>query len=83
MHISRGGGQWLVALGQQHVHQGGGAVLVSREAHVTSSFVGLMIAGRASVDGRARTLARVSLQTAIVTVAAFGLGLLIGRRRAR
>jgi hypothetical protein len=81
MHVSRGGGQWLVAMHDQTINQGGGAVLVSRQARVTSGFVGVVVAGRVSLEGRARAM--VTLSGPLLVGAAIGLtvGLLFGRRR--
>jgi len=81
MHVSRGGGQWVVALRDQTIHQGGGAVLLSREARVSNGFVGLIVAGRVSLEGTARTLATISLPLVVAAATAFGLGILVGRRR--
>jgi hypothetical protein len=81
MHLSRGGGQWLVALGNQTITQGGGAVLVSREARVSQGFVGLIVAGRVTLEGTARALVTVSVPLLAAAAAGFGLGVLIGRRR--
>lgn len=58
----------------------GGAILVSRQARVTNGFVGLLVAGRVTLEGSARSLLTLS---APVAAAAAGLllGVLVGRRR--
>ena len=82
MRVTRGGGQWLVGLRQQTIEQGGGGVLLSREAHVTNGFVGVVVAGRVTLEGTARALATISLPVAAAAAAGFALGMLFGKRRA-
>jgi hypothetical protein len=80
--ISRGGGQWLVAGRDQTIEQGGGALLLSRRARVTQGLVGVLVAGRVSLDGGARALVHVSLPVAAAAVAGLAIGLVLGRLRA-
>lgn len=82
LHVSRGGGQWLVAGRDQTIEQGGGAILLSRHAHVSQGVVGLLVAGRVTMDGGARALLTVSVPVAAAAAAGFLAGLLLGRRRA-
>jgi hypothetical protein len=83
LKISRGGGQWLVAGRDQSIEQGGGAFLLSRRARVTNGFVGVIVAGRVTLEGTARTLLTVSGGAIAAVAAAFGLGLLFGERRGK
>ena len=98
MAVTQGGGQWLVAGGDQTLQQSGGAcliagknqileqsggaVLIARQARITSGFVGLLIAGRTTVQGGARVLVPISVSAVVAGAAGLAFGLLLGRRRA-
>jgi hypothetical protein len=79
--VSRGGGQWLVAGRDQTIEQGGGVILVSRQARLTHGFVGLLVAGRVSLEGSARALLTLSPPVVVAAAAGLAVGLLLGRRR--
>ncbi|HEX7018405.1 MAG TPA: hypothetical protein VF159_00235 [Gemmatimonadaceae bacterium] len=83
--LREGGGQWLVSLGNQTIERGGGAALISGRAHVTHGFVGLLIAGRATLDANSRAFVNIPLAGAAAIAAGFALGLVLGaiRRPAR
>ncbi len=81
MHVSRGGGQWLVAVRDQQIEQGGGALLVSRQVRVTNGFVGVVVAGRVTLEGTARALVTLSGPVLVGAAIGFAVGVLFGRRR--
>lgn len=79
LSLSRGGGQWLIAGREQTVVQGGGAMMLTRQARVTNGFIGVLIAGQVTLEGNARALLRVSLPVAAAAAAGFVLGGLASR----
>jgi hypothetical protein len=81
MTASKSGGQWLVAGGNQTIEQGGGAFLVSRQARVSGGFIGVLVAGRVTLEGGAKALLTIPLPVAAAAAAGFVAGMLIGRRR--
>lgn len=83
MALSEGGGQWLVALGDQTIERGGGAVLLSRQARVRQGFIGLLVAGTATLEGQNRVFLRLNLPAAAAAVAGLAAGVLLGRARFR
>jgi hypothetical protein len=79
--LRQAGGQWLIAGRNQTLEQSGGAILASRHARVTNGFVGLLVAGRVTLDGSARALLTLSAPALAAAAAGLALGLLWGRRR--
>jgi hypothetical protein len=79
MRLSQGGGQWLVALRDQTIKYGGGALLLSRQAQVTNGFVGVVVGGTVTLGGRARALVSVPPRVAAAAAIAFAVGVVIGR----
>lgn len=79
--LSEGGGQWLVALGDQTIERGGGAALLSRHARVRQAFIGLLVSGTTTLEGSNRVLLQLKLPVAAAAAAGFAAGLLLGRLR--
>jgi len=80
LSIEQGGGQVFVSAGTLDVRQGGGAALVAKEAHVSQGYVGVLIAGRATIAPGARVLLRGTPAVALAAVASFATGWLFGHR---
>jgi hypothetical protein len=71
MTVTQGGGQALVAGGPMTVTQGGGGILVTTQASVEQSVVGVLLCGRATLGDGARVL--LDTRQAIAMGLALGL----------
>lgn len=80
LSIEQGGGQWFVSGGTLDVRQGGGAALIAKEAHVSEGYVGVLIAGRATIAPGSRVLLRATPAVAFAAVAGFAAGWLFRQR---
>ena len=81
LSLSEGGGQWIVALGDQTIERGGGAALISRHARVRNAFIGLLVSGSTTLEGQNRVLLQLRLPVAAAAAAGLAAGLILGRLR--
>lgn len=80
IHVEAGGSQWMLAREKINVDQGGAGVMITRDAEVNNSFVGLILAQNVSGNVRALFDTRAALVFGIAAGVVGGMVLAMRRR---